>query len=115
MIFLTGVSAFSPNPLNLFLRGPSSIGKTYCVTQTLKFFPPESIDYLGGLSPTALYHDYGVLTDGDTGEEIDPFKDRPEKEDFVDASGKYDHHEHGEAQKAWVFYTLLNPKGDDQT
>jgi len=102
VIFLTGVSAFSPNPLNLFLRGPSSIGKTYCVTQTLKFFPRESVMMLGSLSPTALYHDYGVIIDGDTGEEIDPYKDRPEKEDFVDASGKYDSREYSEAQRAWA-------------
>ncbi|RJS92424.1 hypothetical protein CW705_02760 [Candidatus Bathyarchaeota archaeon] len=34
MVFLTGLSAYSNNPINLFLRGPSSIGKTYNVTQT---------------------------------------------------------------------------------
>jgi hypothetical protein len=102
VIFLTGISAFSLDPLNLFLRGPSSIGKTYNVTETLKFFPSESRIYLGGLSPTSLYHDFGVLIDGDNRQEIDPYKDRPAKEDFQDADGKLDRHEYREAQRAWA-------------
>jgi hypothetical protein len=102
VIFLTGISAFSPSPLNLFLRGPSSIGKTYNVTETLKFFPKDSLIFLGGLSPTSLYHDFGVIIDGDTGQEIDTYKERPAKEDFQDANGKFDHREYREAQRAWA-------------
>ena len=71
VVFLTGFSAFSEEPLNLFLRGPSSIGKTYVAMQTLKFFPQRSVMLLGGLSPTALVHDYGDLIDGRTGAKID--------------------------------------------
>lgn len=63
MITLTGVSAYTPDPINLFLRGESSIGKTYNTTEGLKYFPPEDVWMLGGLSPTALIHGYGDLVD----------------------------------------------------
>jgi len=80
-VFSTGISAYSQHPMNLFLRGPSSIGKTYNVTQTLKYFPPTGVWMLGGLSPTALVHDYGVFIDPETGEEVD-FDEAPKKEDY---------------------------------
>jgi len=76
-VFFTGLSARLEEPLNLFLRGPSSVGKTYNVTKTLRVFPQEDVWYLGGLSPKALVHDHGVLI-GRDGEEID-FDERPDK------------------------------------
>jgi len=69
MIFLTALSAYTDNPINLFLRGESSIGKSYNVTQTLKYFPRQDVWLLGGLSPTALIHMHGVLVD-ENGEPI---------------------------------------------
>jgi hypothetical protein len=78
MVFLTGLSAYTPEPINLFLRGESSIGKTYNVVQTLKYFPKEDTWLLGGLSPTALIHQYGLLVDKN-GDIILPW-DRPDKE-----------------------------------
>lgn len=76
LVFLTGLSAYTPDPINLFLRGPSSIGKTYNVTQTLlSYFPPSDVWMLGGLSPTALVHDYGTLVD-QHGEPVD-FTEKP--------------------------------------
>jgi len=69
MILLTGLSAYSKDPINLFLKGPSSIGKSFNVTNTLRFFGKDVL-WLGGLSPTALVHEYGVLIDPETGEEV---------------------------------------------
>jgi hypothetical protein len=63
MVLLTGISAYTQEPINLFLRGESSIGKTYNVTEVLRYFPKEDVWLLGGLSPTALVHDYGTLID----------------------------------------------------
>ena len=82
MVFLTGLSAYTTNPINLFLRGQSSIGKTYNATQTLRYFPEEDIWFLGGLSPKALIHSYGLTLDS-KGEEID-FSQKPSKEDSED-------------------------------
>lgn len=63
LAFLTGLSAYTPEPINLFLRGEGSIGKTYNVVESLKYFPKEDVWLLGGLSRTALVHSYGVLVD----------------------------------------------------
>jgi hypothetical protein len=63
MVFLTALSAYTPEPINLFLRGESSIGKSYNVVQALKYFPKDDVWLLGGLSPTALIHQHGLLID----------------------------------------------------
>jgi len=54
---------------------------------------------LGGLSPTALTHDYGVLVDED-GIEFSA-TDRPAKEQFKDDEGRIDHLAFKEAMAAW--------------
>ena len=61
--FLSIMSAWAEHPINLFLRGPSSTGKTYNVTQAVKYLPADKVLLLGGLSPTALVHDFGTLVD----------------------------------------------------
>jgi len=99
IIVLTGVSAYSDDPINLFLRGPSSIGKTYNVREALKYFPQEDVWYLGGLSPTALIHDYGVLVD-ENGNPIS-FLEKPRKADYKDERGKLDRVAYQNALNAW--------------
>jgi len=104
MSLLTGLSAFTSESINLFLRGESSIGKTYNVIEALKYFPKENVWMLGGLSPTALVHDRGLLVD-ENGEEIDLSKkpEKPRKSDygdnasFIEASKDYK-----EQQEIWI-------------
>jgi len=60
LIFLVGFSAYTKEPLNLFLKGPTSSGKTYLTTTVLDLFPPEDVWFLGGMSPKALIHEYGT-------------------------------------------------------
>jgi len=68
LVFLVGMSAYGPCPLNLFLRGPASSGKSYNATRTVKFaFPEEDYWLLGGLSPKALVHQKAQLVDVKTG------------------------------------------------
>jgi hypothetical protein len=78
LVFLTKCSAYTPEPINLFLRGESSIGKTYNVVQVTNYFPKEDVWLLGGLSPTALIHQHGILVDKN-GEVILP-RDKPDKQ-----------------------------------
>lgn len=81
IVFFTGLSAYCPDytnkltPLNTFLKGESSTGKTYNVTETIKIFPPEDVWLLGGMSPKALVHGHGVLVDAEE-KEID-LDDKP--------------------------------------
>jgi len=83
LVLKAGLSTYTKEPLNVFLRGESSIGKTYVVVNSLAVFPKEDIWFLGGLSPTALVHDRGLLVDKD-GEPIilvlKPEKDATEEE-----------------------------------
>ncbi len=68
-IFYTGLSAFCPDylnkftPVNVFIKGESSSGKTFNTTEVMAVFPKDSVWMLGGLSPKALIHGYGVLVD----------------------------------------------------
>ena len=61
VVLMTGISAYGQNPLNLFVQGPSSTGKSFVVTETLRYFPENDVIFLGGLSPTALVHDHGKI------------------------------------------------------
>lgn len=55
-------SRFTDNPLNLFLRGESSIGKTYVTRSTIEALgEDEDVWWLGGLSPASLAHEHGQL------------------------------------------------------
>ena len=60
-VFFAGLSAYTREPINLFLKGESGVGKSYNVVETLKYFPREDVWFLGGLSPKALIHEHGVL------------------------------------------------------
>lgn len=66
------LSAYTPEPANIGVEGPTSEGKTYPAVQVAKLFPKEDVWMLGALSPTALAHDYGVLVD----KEGEPLQDR---------------------------------------
>jgi len=78
LILKAGLSSYTKEPLNVFLRGESSIGKTYVVVNSLTVFPKDDIWFLGGLSPTALVHDRGLLVDANN-EPIE-FLSKPEKD-----------------------------------
>ncbi|MCL6579855.1 MAG: hypothetical protein K6T73_10855, partial [Candidatus Bathyarchaeota archaeon] len=88
MVFLTALSAYTPEPINLFLRGESSIGKSYNVVQALKYFPKDDVWLLGGLSPTALIHQHGLLID--------------KNGDLILPSSKPDKDASQEEKEAWI-------------
>jgi len=79
-VFFTALSAYTREPLNLFIRGHSSTGKSYNAVEILKLFPEKDIWHLGGLSPTALIHQHGELMD----EDGNPLGDPPSREEYED-------------------------------
>lgn len=114
-VFFTGLSTYLHNPNNLFLKGESGVGKTYNVTETLQYFPQEDIWFLGGLSPKALIHGYGVLLNKH-GESID-LLDKPAKPKKRKEQSEEDHEQalerHKDDMKAWReemknSYTLID-------
>jgi len=43
LVFLVCLSAYGSNPLNLFLKGESSIGKTHIAKSVAEYFPEEDV------------------------------------------------------------------------
>jgi len=91
-VFFTALSAYTPEPLNLFIRGHSSTGKSYNAVEILKLFPEKDIWHLGGLSPTALIHQHGELMD----ENGTPLGDPPLRSNFEDKN------EYRRAMQDWI-------------
>jgi len=81
-VFFSGLSAYLPEPLNLFEKGSSGVGKTYNAIQTLAYFP-DDIWFLGGLSPKALVHQHSKLLDKNGGEiNLSERPEKPLKKDY---------------------------------
>src|SRR2546428_10183002 len=64
-IVYTGLSAKTPDPINLGIIAPTSEGKTYPVTETLKPFPKEMVWKIGSMSTKVLVRQKGELCDRD--------------------------------------------------
>ncbi|MEM2514559.1 MAG: hypothetical protein QXU81_09660 [Candidatus Bathyarchaeia archaeon] len=114
-VFFTGLSAYTREPINLFLKGESGSGKSYNVVQTLRYFPQEDVWFLGGLSPKALIHEHGVLLNKH-GEPLD-LEDRPIKpkrknyaseEEYREALKEYHEELRAYAEEIPEGYTLIN-------
>jgi len=95
-VFFTALSAYLKNPMNLFQKGESGVGKSYNTVQSLTYFPCDTVILLGGISPKALIHDHGILMTKE-GKPIDEdnIPERPQRidftshEDFKDALAGY--------------------------
>jgi len=114
-VFFTGLSAYLPEPINLFLKGESGIGKSYNVVQTLQYFPKEDVWFLGGLSPKALIHEHGQLLNKN-GEPLD-LEDKPVKpkkkdyaseEEYKEALKEYREELKAYAEEIRNSYTLID-------
>jgi hypothetical protein len=71
-IFYTAMSKDTADPTNLMVSAPTSEGKTWPVTETLKFFPKEDVLYIGKMSTMALVRQKGILMDSNN----EPVKDK---------------------------------------
>jgi DNA-binding PadR family transcriptional regulator len=116
-VFFAALSAYLPEPINLFLKGESGIGKTYNVVETLRYFPREDVWFLGGLSPKALIHEHGVLLNKH-GEPLDlsekPVKPKKKvyksEEEYREALREYREELKAYAEEIRESYTLINLK-----
>src|SRR3954466_8162134 len=60
-VFYSALSAYTNNPLNLYLAGPSGIGKNHIIEKTLENFPKEDVVFFAGLTDKAIFHRHGRL------------------------------------------------------
>jgi hypothetical protein len=67
-LLIIGFSSYTNNPLNIGLMAPTSEGKTWPITQVMKYFP-NAITF-SGQSPRALFYQHGELIDAESKEPI---------------------------------------------
>ena len=60
-LFITMLSAYSNNPINLAINAPSGVGKNYVINIVSSLFPQADIVSLAGMTEKALFHRSGVL------------------------------------------------------
>jgi len=77
-VFFAGISAYLQEPINVTFRGESGCGKSYNVTETLKYFPSQDVWLLIAMSPKTLVHQQGVTVFEENGRLI-PLGDKPYK------------------------------------
>ena len=71
-LFITKLSAYSNNPINLLINAPSGVGKNYVINKVASLFPDYDIISLAGMTDKALFHRSGtlVIKDEFTGEYV---------------------------------------------
>jgi hypothetical protein len=114
-VLFAGLSAYLPEPINLFLKGESGIGKTFNTMETLRYFPEEDVLSLGGLSPKSLIHEHGTLLNK-YGEPLDltekPIKpkkkDYESEEEYKEALREYHEELKAYAEEIGKSYTLID-------
>ena len=60
-LFITMLSAYSNNPINLLINAPSGVGKNYVINVVSSLFPQSDILSLAGMTEKALFHRPGIL------------------------------------------------------
>ena len=74
-----GLSAYTDNPINIFLLAPSADGKTYATVKTMENFPKGDVILIGRITPTALIYQHGKLIDADGNSIQERLNDMDEK------------------------------------
>jgi len=63
--FLTALSCYTDDPINLSQKGVSGVGKGHTSTEPTKYFPDEDVWRLMGITPKSIVHSPGILMDED--------------------------------------------------
>jgi hypothetical protein len=60
-LLITMCSAYSNNPINLWINAPSGVGKNYVINKVAELFPDNDILSLARMTDKALFHRPGTL------------------------------------------------------
>ena len=76
-VFLTLLSAYTNNPINLAINAPTGEGKSYVVSKVAELFPQSDVIFLTAMTDKALFHMQGtlVIKNNETGE-YEPIEDK---------------------------------------
>jgi hypothetical protein len=69
-VFLTLLSTYTQNPINLAINAPTGEGKSYVVSKVAELFPQSDVIFLTAMTDKALFHRQGILVvkNNETGE-----------------------------------------------
>ncbi len=69
-VFLTLLSTYTRNPINLAINAPTGEGKSYVVSKVAELFPQSDVIFLTAMTDKALFHRQGTLVvkNSETGE-----------------------------------------------
>ena len=56
LIYLVMQTRLSPKPVSLVIKGPSGSGKSFALSQVLKFIPQKNYEYFSGMSEKAILY-----------------------------------------------------------
>ena len=73
-LFITILSAYSNNPINLLINAPSGVGKNYVINTVSSIFPQSDIVSLAGMTEKALFHRPGKLVIKNENGEYEPIE-----------------------------------------
>jgi hypothetical protein len=76
-VFLTLLSTYTRNPINLAINAPTGEGKSYVVSKVAELFPQSDVIFLTAMTDKALFHRQGtlVIKNKETGE-YEPIEDK---------------------------------------
>jgi hypothetical protein len=60
-VFLTLLSSYTQNPINLAVNAPTGEGKSYVINKVADLFPKSDVIYLSAMTDKSLFHRKGIL------------------------------------------------------
>jgi hypothetical protein len=89
-ILLQGLSAFTPDPINLRIFAPSGEGKTYLINKISATFPEDSLIILSSASAQSFKYSHGIEVIEEENGDLTPIDEKlaPLNEELDKATGK---------------------------
>ena len=75
-VFITLLSTYTKNPINLAINAPTGEGKSYVVRKVAELFPQSDVIFLTAMTDKALFHRQGTLVIKDENGEYQPIGDK---------------------------------------
>jgi hypothetical protein len=89
-ILLQGLSAFTPNPINMRIFAPSGEGKTYLIDKISATFPEDSLIILSSASAQSFKYSHGIEVIEEENGDLTPIDEKlaPLNDELDKATGK---------------------------
>jgi hypothetical protein len=75
-VYLTLLSTYTKNPINLAINAPTGEGKSYVVRKVAELFPQSDVIFLTAMTDKALFHRQGILVIKDANGEYQPIESK---------------------------------------